>query len=502
MPATGKRSTPAALAAARDKRAHVSAVRLLERAVSSLGGLPAPDAVDCRGAAIPTSVGRTMIDAQKFRLNFYALSRKELGAIARLLSERNWFARSVHALRHAVYGAGFSFDSAAAVAWVAGTDYPFQQAHDDLLHEWLVSDNVVALWRTDPEPNTLPQIEVPDCESLDYEVIGGVPQINLTLKRVSGIAEDLKPRLGERLWDSMRRGVKFKITKGDPESGYDFAVMKSGKSTAPFSPPSMTGVMDDLDYIEAVRVGDWNGAWARREMIRQTKKGYGVSSGPNAGTTRNNAKNAELQAIVAAMKKIVGKQELATNFDQLIEWIIFPKDHWTTEMIADAKSRLFFWAGIFGVLLLKTDSQITGLSAFLMDRMRVEVEEFRRRFGGFLTGIFRSASFRKNFPDMPPLVPCWSVKPLYSAKALNELAVTLSTYAIAAPPTIRALFGYDNETESRLMKASHADRESHTPPFEPRQGLLQGLFPDEFQSADTVSNPSSLPGVPGRPEAA
>ena len=209
-----------------------------------------------------------------------------------------------------------------------------------------------------------------------------MPQLTLTLRRLPGIAEDLKPRLGDKLWDAMRRGVKFKIVKGDPESGYDFAVMKSGKSTAPF-PPSMTGVMDDLDYIEAVRVGDWNGAWARREMIRHTKKGFGVSSGPNAGTTRNNAKYAELQSIVAAMKKIVGKQDLATNFDQLIEWVIFPKDHWTAEMIAEAKSRLFFWAGIFGVLLLKTDSQITGLSAFLMDRMRVEVEEFRHRFASF-----------------------------------------------------------------------------------------------------------------------
>ena len=99
------------------------------------------------------------------------------------------------------------------------------------------------------------------------------------------------------------------------------------------------------------------------------------------------------------MKNIVGKQDLATNFDQLIEWVIFPKDHWNPEMIAEAKTRLFYWAGIFGVLLLKTDSQITGMSAFLMERLRVEVEEFRQRFGGFLTHIFRSASFRKNFPS-------------------------------------------------------------------------------------------------------
>ena len=163
MPTAGKRPTPAALAAAREQRAHVSAVRLLERAVSFLGAQPvtAGEVIDCRGAAISASLGRTMIDAQKFRLNFYALPRKELGAIARLLSERNWFARAVHALRHAVYGAGFALDSAAAVAWVADANYPFQQVHDDLLHEWLVSDNVVALWRTDPEPTTLPQIEVP-----------------------------------------------------------------------------------------------------------------------------------------------------------------------------------------------------------------------------------------------------------------------------------------------------------------------------------------------------
>jgi len=26
----------------------------------------------------------------------------------------------------------------------------------------------------------------------------------------------------------------------------------------------------DLDFIEAVRVGDWNGAWSRREILRHT----------------------------------------------------------------------------------------------------------------------------------------------------------------------------------------------------------------------------------------
>ena len=84
----------------------------------------------------------------------------------------------------------------------------------------------------------------------------------------------------------------------ETEDCFGFAILKEGRTGQPPPPPALTSILDDLDFIEAVRVGDWNGADSRREVIRHTKMGGGVSSGPNAGTARNNAKSAEVKAII------------------------------------------------------------------------------------------------------------------------------------------------------------------------------------------------------------
>lgn len=502
MPANKSKSVP--LSAAAQRRTHESAKQVINHAIDLLAsGVPLTN-IDIHSAAIPNPVsgGRTMLDAQKFRINWYHLDRKALTKIARLVVERNWFARPVHQLNKAIYGAGFRFKDKEARKWAADGSFPFQSVHDDLLDEWLVSDSVVAFWRKSPEAGKLPMIHVPDMNNVEYSVTGGIPQIKVTIAADRKIKEELKEKIGLRMWNAIKKGEPLTIIKGIDED-FEFEILKSGKSTSPIQPPAITGILDDLDYIEAVRVGDWNGAYSRREIIRHTKKGYGVSSGPNAGTTRNNAKYKEIQAILTAMKSILGKTDVATNFDQEIAWLMFDPKFFDPKMLESALQRLIFWGGLPAILLLKTDSQITGLSGFLHDRVRTQVEGFRQRFGPFLAAIFNSQGFKHNFPDAPDLTPAWSVKSLYTNDGLSKLATLLHTYGIAAPPNIRAMFDIDDEEESSAMLKAHENRKAYTPPFEPRQGLIPGLFPDDFPEDSTASgkNPQSLPGSPGRPAA-
>lgn len=501
MPA---KKTPVSARAA--TRENPSAKWLLAQAVDLMAsGMPL-SAENIRSAGIPFTRGKTMLDAQKFRVNWYGLDRRSLGKIARLVVERNWFAATVHKINKGLYGSGFRFADPAAATWAP--DYPFKQVHDDMLEEWLVSDAVIAFWRVDAEVGTLPVIEIPDVDEVEYSVLGGVPRIEVTVPRNAKIDPKLKATLGDKMWDCIFSGKKLVIVKGDSSSGYDFAVMKGGKSSKPIQAPAITSILDDLDYIEAVRVGDWNGAWSRREIIRHTKKGFGVSSGPNAGTTRNNAKYAEIQAILKAMKNILGKADVATNFDQEIAWLTFPKDFFSSAMLDAALQRLIFWGGLAAVLLLKTDSQITGLSGFLTDRIRSQVETFREDFRPFIASIFNSPSFTKNFPDAPDLTPAWSVKQLYTGDALIKLTTMYSTYGVVAPQTIREMVGVDDARESARMKLAHARREDFTPPYEPRQGLLPSLFPEDFGDpapapgaapAAVPASKASLPAAPGRP---
>jgi hypothetical protein len=470
-------------------RVNQSAERLISKAVDLLAsGLPlSPDNI--RSAGIPFTKGKTMLDAQKFRVNWYGLERKALGRIARLVVERNWFASGVHRINKGLYGSGFRFRNPEAQTWAAAGSYPFKRIHDDILEEWLISDAVVAFWRTDAAPGTLPYIEIPDMDDVDYSVVGGVPRIEVTVARDPKIAENLKEVVGPRMWECIRTGKRITIVQGGGGTGYDFAIMKAGKSHKPVQAPALTSILDDLDFIEAVRVGDWNGAWSRRELIRHTKKGYGVSSGPNAGTARNNAKYAEIMAILKAMKSIMGKTDIATNFDQDISWLAFPKEFFGAEMLEASLQRLIFWGGLAAILLLKTDSQITGLSGFLTDRIRVQVESFREDFAPFLASIFNNPSFRTNFPDAPDLTPAWSVKPLYTGESLTRLATFYTTNAIVSPQTLREMLGIDDAVESARLRDAHLRREDFTPPYEPRQGLLPQLFPDAYpgNTADAVN---------------
>lgn len=492
----------APLTAAQQDRAHDSARKLVAQAIDLLAaGEPVtPDHLVSAGIPNPVSRGRSMIDAQSFRVNWYQMDRVSLNRISRLVVERNWFAAPVHALNKAIWGAGFGFAEKQATAWAAAGTYPFRRLHADMLEEYLVNDSVCAFWRKNPEPGTLPIIEVPDIENVKYETLGGVPQITVTVPTNRRLDDSLKPIIGEKMWDCIRNGKKLVIAKQGVNSGdYDFEILKSGKSTACIPPPRLTGILDDLDYIEAVRCGDWNGAWARREILRHTKKGSGVSSGPNAGTVRNNVKYAEVQSILKAMKAILGKTDVATNWDQEINWLVFPGEFFNPAMVESALRRLVFWGGLPALLLLKTDSQIAGLESYARDMARARIEAFRSEFGGFLTAIFNSPSFRQNFPDAPDLTPRWSVKSLYSAEGLQKLTTLFTTYGIKSPQAIRELFDIDDEAEGARMEQAHEHPKRFTPPFEPRQGIASAFVTP--QDAGGTSNPASLPGEPGRPAA-
>ena len=139
---------------------------LLSRAIDLFAAeVPIPPTA-ITSAGIPISGGKTMLDAQKFRVNWYALERKQLGRIARLVAARNWFAAPVHRLNKCLYGGGFQLKDAAARKWAAEGTYPFKRIHDDILHEYLISGSALAFWRTNAGPSELPMIEVPDMETL------------------------------------------------------------------------------------------------------------------------------------------------------------------------------------------------------------------------------------------------------------------------------------------------------------------------------------------------
>lgn len=447
--------------------------------------------------AIPVAGRRTVLAAIKTRPNWYEISRRDIDAMARVVIERNWFAASVHELRCAVYNAGFRFASAETREWVEEGGYDFAEVASDMIHEWNVSHAIVAWWtKSGFDSGSLPYIEVPNCGLVDYAVVAGKKQISFTPKRVPKLAEDLKSTFGETMWEAIRKGRKVTISEDDEHIG--FRVMKDGKSSDPLPVSPLVRIIDDLDFIEAVRVGDWNGAKARWEIIRQTKKGHDAKGSGGTASARGNAKKPELKAILKAMVELTGKKDLVTNWDQNIEWLVFDaQKHFDPALLVEVKQRLLLYGKVFAVLLLKTDSQITGLANFMMDQLRAEVLSFRERFTRFFTGIWESEEFKGTIGDHD-MTPWWSVKPLYGGKALIEFVNLLGTNALAAPSHLREMLDLDDEEQSRLMIESHADPRKYTPPFEPRQGIAAYFAAPDDSGGN--QNQHSEPGSPGRPE--
>lgn len=446
----------------------------------------------CFAAGLPVSEGMTMVDAQKFRTNFYKATPAKLHRLARLLSERNWFFQPVCEMRRAVYGADFRFDGQRE--WMEDSGYDFDTPHDDALIEYLRAGSVVALWRKNPPNGARPRIEIPEIADVQPLIGIGKEGIRITFGKNAKLKEEEKSALGEKIHDAIKNGKPADITRDDPD--WDYALLHGGKSNEAFPPPPLTSVMDDLDFIECIKVGDWNGAWVRREIIRQTKKGYSTSSGPNAGRTNNNAKKGDLDAILEQMRKVAGKYEMATNFDQEVLWLTFSKEFFGAEMIDNSISRLLHWGGLPAVLMLRTESQISGVSVPMVMRFRDEVMAFRKRFARFLSAIFNSESFRTAFgADIPQkLKPEWSVKPLYSTKELTEL-LTIGARGYISPQTIRESFlSLDDEKESRLMREATARRDDFIPPFEPNQNLIPARFPEDFPgTADSTGGGDGQP---------
>ncbi len=496
----------AALQAASTRRANEEAAHVVEESLllqaSYLNSMESAG-----GAALPVGGGRSMIDVQKYRRNFYRLGFINCCKMARLQVERNWFARPVTERNLAIFGDGFRFNTKDARDFAVDPDtglwrYPFQRIHDDALREWFTTSNIVALWRRDSAQGKMPYVEIIAAERCDYKVVSGVEMLTIdySSKKNARLDAKLRARLGDRMYEAIRKGGKLEILDDDEE--WDFEVMTGAKSSDGLAIPSMTVVQDDLEFVEAVKAGDWNAAWRRRITILHVTKGYGVQSGTNAGTVRTHAKRKQLQAINSWLKELQGHGNAATNFDQEFKHVVFPSDFFSDDITAPAYARMLLWGGLPAVQLLKSESQITGISPYLMALLRAEASMFRNRFRWFLSRIFEAESFRgKINGDVPPLVPEWSDKLLYTIEELQDQAEMLKASG-ASRRTLREGAGLDHEEEASRNKEEIKDPDGVIPVFENNQGLASARHVEIYPGAPgQAGQAESEPGKPGRPSA-
>lgn len=438
-----------------------------------------------------------MIDLQKGRNNYYKMPVRTQASMCRRMAERNWFLRPVSDLRHASYCE--DFDALNSSGESMSGQYAFSPLVSDILHEVLITTNVVCMWR---KGQKLPTVTVLDAEQVEYKAAGGLERIKVTYGQDQEMAKDrakeneYRQLLGDKMYDAMTKGRPLEVIKGMDEE-WDFEVLIGGKRRGVFCIPEMVPILDCVDYVELMGMGDWNLAWARKDVIRGVKKGYPVTFGQGAGVNSVDITDPEIKALGEGFgEKVNGNAVVPMNHDVNPFYLTVDGANFDPKTMESAWDRLLHYGGMEAVVLFGSFSQQNGAAPSLMRNHRTKAFKVRQDVEGLLRRIFAAAEFASLDWGGGDVVPSffWGVKSLYSMDELLALSKGTAD-GLASPQTRRAWLGLNDKIEGDRLEVAHESRPRYVPPFEPGQALLPAIFPDlAAADATPVSN-----GNPGRP---
>ena len=441
-----------------------------------------------------------MAKSLRCRTDYLNMTSAEAISHVRLLSPRHWFLNPLNEMRKAFYDENPQLATKEAQEWnrINGNRYrervDIARLTQDFFSEWFISSNVIAIWKRRQNNDPLPAVIFPDPEHCKIISDEGYLAVEVPGSYMGG-----GKRAGLIISKNPKRQQK---PEGEKKSSYsrdryaqewDFQLCQNGKVSTGLEYPTGAILLDDLELYEMFRLGDWVGAYKRREALRHHKLGYAVTSGQQAGQKIGHASTKRIRATNQKMSEINGPGDLATQFDHEIGWVTFPKDHFLSEQYAQLNQRLIYHGGYCAMMLMANRTQIESNGGHLLHMLRQEVDSMRRRAGDrFLHLILNSPSYLGDLADQTPELRIqWSSQGLYTIDEMLNRAVKLGRPGYASPQTIREWNGLSDEVESERMQDAHTRREDFTPPFEFAQGMLPLIFPDEF--ADSSNKPPSSP---------
>jgi hypothetical protein len=449
---------------------------------------------------------------QKFRGNFDLLTLNKKLSLARWLATYNWFVAPVIALRAGVVTDGFTFAGQPARDWVrqdadvrvqsGAASYDFGSIVRDITLEFLTTENVVVLWR---KGIAFPYVEVLDAEDVSYKCDGGVESICLSFKRIPKKELPSKDRqlvmaetYGQALLRVMVGGGTHEVIQGQDDD-YEFLSLSRGKRQDQFVAPSVLSIVDDLDFIELVKVGDWNGAYARRNIVRQMKKGTEVRTSDAAAIKAASATVAQIKAMKEKLAEMEGNTDLSSNHDVEVLWKTFAPEFFGKEgeITYSARQRIMGWGSWGAASVMQGFSQVRGNRGDMSRMMRADVLGVREVLVPFISSLFNHPEFMLP-ADSPNLSVEFSDRLLYDAEELNALARTLTSTGLGSFQLVREkLFGLDSAEESALNIAAAEASQGFKPPFEPKQGLLSLGGDGAVGSKGSGDGPGRPSGVSG-----
>lgn len=438
------------------------------------------------------------------RVDYMNMSSADAIKAVRVLHPRHWFLRPLLELRYDFLNESPELVSPQAKEWNSPDGNRFRQKFNlstltkDFFWEMLVSSNVIAIWKKRKAGEPLPQIQILNAEECDIVLDQGYLAVKIPSKYVVDAAKEMtsgekaaypfgvSALKGERM--ITKRPLLESSDSADYAEEYDFEIWQNAKTSLGLLYPSSAVILDDLDLLEMFRMGDWTGAWKRKEVIRHHKLGYAVTSGNQAGTKTGQATPRRIKKTNETMAQVHGAGDVATNFDHEIAWVNFPEQFFKHDAYDEVNRRLIFHGGYCALMLMSSKGQIEANGGYLLHVLRNEVLSTRKQVGDeFINRILNSPSWLgEEVGNTPELEVKWGELGVYSTTELMERITKLGINGYASPQTVREWAGMNDERESDNMRKAHENRVDYAPPYERAQGLLPQLFPEEFPDGEAV----------------
>lgn len=350
--------------------------------------------------------------------------------------------------------------------------YPFAALARDVWNEWLTCSNVVAFWRTaDKVPaeqliDGLPLVTILNCEDVDYRNEFGVERVKIKLTPRKLSAKENK-ELGPRYAKALEEGGWLEL---DREEGENWRVLTTAKLGNGFGMPRFKAVFDDLSARELLKIGDWNGAWARKKLMRQMKKGHEIKDGPLAGMPEHFYTAKFGKALFKALQGQTGFIEMLTNFDMIFEYVFLNPDFFDPKIYKSIEERLYRWGGA-AFLMLREGNPNPNLTKVF----QAEGLSEREIIGPFIEGILNDPTFIGKTPrGMETLRVRWDEWIFFNQAELRQMITFGLQNGILPPQLAQRALRIDTEEHLELMQEAIDKRELWTPAFEAKQGMAAG----------------------------
>ncbi len=380
----------------------------------------------------------------------------------RELAGRHNYMQWVCGLRQTFYGAGCSLQGDDTFLKDLGAAR-FKRLARDAWTEYLACDNVVAVWREAKGNEAMPQVVIFDCEAVKYSDEFGAESLKVRLPQKK-LSPSQGRALGTVFMEAYANGGWVTLSE---RRGEYFKVLSRAKVGQGLATPRMQAAFLDLCIYDMLRQGDHNGAWARKSLLRHTKKGHEQRYGSAAGSAINFFRKAFGDRLLKRLAATPGFSEFVSNFDIAIDYVYLKPEFFDKKTLETTMERLDRWAGPAG-LLLRHGAEASS-NPWLMQLFRAEGEAERSVLGGFLQEILEHESFGRH----KPVKVTFDDTVWFNLEQLQKWLQWAQSSGLMSPQTARGLMNLDNERESALLLEAHNNPKQYTPPFEAKQGLLQ-----------------------------